>query len=123
MIDPKTLTPESLYGLQSETWSQGSAYERERIIKVLKDYAPHLTTSGLMQLIDVGIDGDPSESIQSLEDAIEIGRHQEQERIIKLLDTSRMCTCRDGCKTDINPVAFVIEELGLNMMDLIRGKI
>jgi hypothetical protein len=51
MLDPKTLTPESLYRLQSETWSQGAEFERERIIKILMDYAPHLTTSGLMELI------------------------------------------------------------------------
>lgn len=35
MLDPKTLTPESLYRLQSETWSQGAEFERERIIKDL----------------------------------------------------------------------------------------
>jgi hypothetical protein len=35
VIDPKTLTPESLYKLQSETWSQGAEFERERIIKLL----------------------------------------------------------------------------------------
>lgn len=33
MLDPKTLTPEQLYKLQSETWAQGAEYERERIIK------------------------------------------------------------------------------------------
>jgi hypothetical protein len=37
MLDPKTLTPESLYRLQSETWSQGAEYERERIIKLLEN--------------------------------------------------------------------------------------
>jgi hypothetical protein len=37
MLDPKTLTPESLYRLQSETWSQGAEFERERIIKLLED--------------------------------------------------------------------------------------
>lgn len=31
MLDPKTLTPEELYRLQSETWAQGVAYERNRI--------------------------------------------------------------------------------------------
>jgi hypothetical protein len=51
MIDPKTLTTESLYKLQSETWAQGADYERERIIKILMDHAPHLTTIGLMELI------------------------------------------------------------------------
>jgi hypothetical protein len=34
MLDPKTLTPETLYRLQSETWVQGAQYERERIEKV-----------------------------------------------------------------------------------------
>lgn len=37
MLDPKTLTPESLYKLQSETWAQGAEAERERIIKLLED--------------------------------------------------------------------------------------
>jgi len=52
MLDPKTLTPESLYKLQSETWTQGADFERKRIVDILKNYAPHLTTSGLMQLIE-----------------------------------------------------------------------
>jgi hypothetical protein len=37
MIDPKTLTPKSLYKLQSETWSQGAEFERERIIKLAEN--------------------------------------------------------------------------------------
>ena len=40
MLDPKTLTPEQLYKLQSETWAQGAEYERERIIQLLEDYIP-----------------------------------------------------------------------------------
>ena len=36
-LDPKTLTPESLYKLQSDTWSQGAEYERERILKALAE--------------------------------------------------------------------------------------
>ena len=32
-------------------FNQGVERERERIIKILMDYAPHLTTSGLMALI------------------------------------------------------------------------
>ena len=32
-------------------FNQGVERERERIIKILMDYAPHLTTSGLMELI------------------------------------------------------------------------
>lgn len=34
MLDPKTLTPEQLYKLQSETWAQGAGYERERIVSL-----------------------------------------------------------------------------------------
>jgi hypothetical protein len=30
----------------------GKHQERERIIKILKDYAPHLTTTGLMDMIN-----------------------------------------------------------------------
>ena len=37
MLDPKTLTPESLYKLQSETWSQGAEFERERILNALAE--------------------------------------------------------------------------------------
>ena len=36
MLDPKTLTPESLYELQSDTWEQGANAERERIIALLE---------------------------------------------------------------------------------------
>jgi hypothetical protein len=38
LLDPATLTPESLYKLQSETWMQGVEFERERIIKLLEEY-------------------------------------------------------------------------------------
>lgn len=41
MLDPKTLTPESLYKLQSKTWSQGAEAEQERIIKLLEPLAKH----------------------------------------------------------------------------------
>jgi hypothetical protein len=34
-LDPATLTPESLYRLQSETWAQGAAAERVRILEAL----------------------------------------------------------------------------------------
>lgn len=37
MIDPKTLTPADLYRLQSDTWVQGAEYERERIIKIIRE--------------------------------------------------------------------------------------
>lgn len=36
-LDPKGLTPQELYKLQSETWAQGAESERERIIKLLED--------------------------------------------------------------------------------------
>jgi hypothetical protein len=49
------------------------------------------------------------------------GRDYEQERILKLLDTSRMCTCKDDCVTDVNIYAFVKEELGVDLFKLIRG--
>lgn len=70
MLDPKTLTPEQLYSLQSETWAQGADYELKRILKVL--------------------------------------------------DTSRMCTCKPTCKTDINIYAFVLEELGIDLFKLLK---
>lgn len=38
-LDPKSLTPQELYKLQSDTWAQGAEYERERIIKLLKQNA------------------------------------------------------------------------------------
>lgn len=37
MLDPKTLTPESLYKLQSDTWEQGAEAERERILKWIEE--------------------------------------------------------------------------------------
>jgi hypothetical protein len=39
MIDPKTLTPESLYRLQAETWDQGAEHEQERIVKLLEKHS------------------------------------------------------------------------------------
>ena len=51
MIDPQTLTSESLYKLQSETWSQGAQFERERIIKVIKDFGSEDFTTDLIALI------------------------------------------------------------------------
>jgi len=50
------------------------------------------------------------------------GREYEQERILKLLDTSRECTCTDNCRTDVNIYAFVKEELGIDLFELIKGK-
>lgn len=52
----------------------------------------------------------------------ESGREYEQERILKLLDTSRTCTCKDDCITDINIYAFVKEELDIDLFDLIKNK-
>jgi hypothetical protein len=50
------------------------------------------------------------------------GREYERERILKLLDSSRDCTCKDTCRTDISIYAFVKEELGIDLFELIRGK-
>jgi hypothetical protein len=50
------------------------------------------------------------------------GREHEQERILKLLDTSLDCTCKNTCKTDINIYAFVKEELGVDLFELIKGE-
>ena len=36
-LDPKSLTPQQLYRLQSETWAQGADYMREYIIKLIRD--------------------------------------------------------------------------------------
>lgn len=52
----------------------------------------------------------------------ESGREHEQERILKLLDTSYMCKCSDICITDINIYAFVKEELGIDLFELIKGE-
>lgn len=35
-LDPKSLTPQELYKLQSDTWAQGVDYENERIIALLE---------------------------------------------------------------------------------------
>lgn len=42
LLDPKTLTPESLYKLQSDTWAQGAQYELDRIIKLLSKAGFHV---------------------------------------------------------------------------------
>lgn len=52
----------------------------------------------------------------------ESGREHEKERILKLLDTSRACTCKDDCITDVNIYAFVKEELGMDLFKLINGE-
>lgn len=52
----------------------------------------------------------------------ESGRKHERERILKLLDTSRACTCTDECRTDINLYAFLKEEMGVDLFELIRGE-
>jgi hypothetical protein len=43
-LDPKTLTPQGLYRLQSETWSQGAEAERERILKQLQEQRESIMT-------------------------------------------------------------------------------
>lgn len=50
------------------------------------------------------------------------GRRFERIRIMKLLDTTRMCTCKPTCQTDINIYAFVLEELGVDLFKLISGE-
>lgn len=49
------------------------------------------------------------------------GRDYENERIRKLLDTSHICTCTDNCRTDVNVYAFVKEELGIDLFDLLKS--
>lgn len=49
-------------------------------------------------------------------------RNLEREQIIKLLDTSRQCTCSPACRTEVNAVAFLIEELKLDIIKLIRDQ-
>jgi hypothetical protein len=45
-LDPKSLSPQQLYTLQSETWAQGAEAERERIIKLIEDNEYELTIIG-----------------------------------------------------------------------------
>jgi hypothetical protein len=48
LLDPATLTPESLYRLQSDTWSQGAQYERERILALKKEIINCVIDYGLV---------------------------------------------------------------------------
>jgi hypothetical protein len=50
------------------------------------------------------------------------GREHERERIKNILDTSRDCECDDRCITDVNIYAFVLEELGIDLFNLIDGE-
>jgi hypothetical protein len=50
------------------------------------------------------------------------GREHERQIIKKLLDTSRHCQCGDICQTDVNIYAFVLEELGIDLFNLIDGE-
>lgn len=50
MLDPATLTPETLYELQSETWAQGAAHEQNRIIELL-DRADSACSGWAIELI------------------------------------------------------------------------
>lgn len=59
---------------------------------------------------------------ESLESFVEMVERATEERIIKLLDTSRQCTCSPDCKTEVNAVAFLIEELKLDIIKLIRDQ-
>jgi len=47
-LDPKSLTPQQLYKLQSETWAQGADYERERILGLRKEIINCVVDYGLM---------------------------------------------------------------------------
>lgn len=49
------------------------------------------------------------------------GTLNERERILRLLDTTRICSCKETCRTDINIYAFLKEELGVDLFKLIRG--
>jgi hypothetical protein len=55
-LDPKSLTPQQLYRLQSETWAQGAKAERERILKIIDEYRnkPTFGYSNLISLIKSG---------------------------------------------------------------------
>ncbi len=46
-LDPATLTPESLYKLQSETWAQGAEHERDRILNMRKEIINCVVDYGL----------------------------------------------------------------------------
>lgn len=59
---------------------------------------------------------------ESLESFVQMVERATEERIIKLLDTTRMCTCNPKCKTEVNAVAFLIEELKLDIIKLIRDQ-
>jgi hypothetical protein len=50
-LDPKSLTPQQLYTLQSETWAQGAEAEQERIISLIEEYGSEDFTSDLIALI------------------------------------------------------------------------
>lgn len=57
-LDPKSLTPQELYKLQSETWEQGAEAERERILRIIEHYRkkPTFGYSNLISLIESGAD-------------------------------------------------------------------
>ena len=50
-LDPKSLTPQELYRLQSETWAQGAEAEQERIVGLIEEYGSEDFTSDLIELI------------------------------------------------------------------------
>ena len=57
-LDPKNLTPQELYKLQSDTWAQGAEHERERILRIIEHYRnkPTFGYSNLISLIQGGHD-------------------------------------------------------------------
>jgi hypothetical protein len=50
------------------------------------------------------------------------GTVDERAYILKLLDTPRACECKEGCRTDIHIVAFILEELGINIFSLLSNE-
>lgn len=57
-LDPKSLTPQELYKLQSDTWAQGADYERQRILRIIEHYRnkPTFGYANLISLIEGGKD-------------------------------------------------------------------
>lgn len=88
MLDPQKLTPEGLYALQSDTWTQGVEWERARRLEFLKrvqTWYPDKSNVWLegyeaaqVELSEVGVSRDYYAGRQR---GLAEGREQEQERI------------------------------------------
>ena len=61
-LDPKSLTPEELYSLQSETWSQGYEYAIAKAVAILED--------GLSEIENCDRDDDCHKTAKTLRQAI-----------------------------------------------------